>query len=173
MIGHPKKVDCAIAALSPMAMLACAWTIAIMAGPSGAHSLMQIPSAQLCPLTGAVVIDGDTLDVDIALPFDVVLRNQRLRCSDFDAWESTRRRRTIEITEAELAKGQRASTELRDMLKSADGLWIRSAWPTERDAYGRILAVVYVDPKDGGMQQLATWMRNMGHVRGERTQSDN
>ena len=36
-------------------------------------------------------VDGDTVDVDIDLGFDVVLKKQRVRLSGIDAWESRTR----------------------------------------------------------------------------------
>ena len=36
-------------------------------------------------------VDGDTVDVDIDLGFDVVLKKQRVRLYGIDAWESRTR----------------------------------------------------------------------------------
>ena len=36
-------------------------------------------------------VDGDTVDVDIDLGFDVVLKKQRVRLHGIDAWESRTR----------------------------------------------------------------------------------
>ena len=62
---------------------------------------------------GGRVIDGDTLQIEtIVLPWDVALLNQRVRIADFDAWESSRRRRSVNVTDEEVVKGKRATQEL-------------------------------------------------------------
>ena len=47
-------------------------------------------------------VDGDTVDVDIDLGFDVILKKQRVRLHGIDAWES--RTRDLEEKEKGLTK---------------------------------------------------------------------
>lgn len=85
------------------------------------------------------VVDGDTVDIDIDLGFDVVLSNQRVRLYGIDTPES----RTRDLTEKRFGKA--AAKYLADHLEQ--GATIK----THKDAkgkYGRILGefIVY-DPE--------------------------
>jgi len=78
------------------------------------------------------VVDGDTVDVDIDLGFDVILKNQRVRLAGIDAPES----RTRDLVEKQF--GLLAKEVVQDML--SEGLIVLSC--TEYDSkgkFGRIL----------------------------------
>jgi micrococcal nuclease len=80
------------------------------------------------------IIDGDTIDVDIDLGFDITLA-QRVRLKDIDAAET----RTKDLTEK--AQGLVAKTWLEKEL-SREGEWIIET--TKEDKYGRILGTLYL-----------------------------
>ena len=56
-------------------------------------------------------VDGDTVDVDIDLGFDVVLKKQRVRLHGIDAWES--RTRDLEEKEKGLLPRSSVRTSVR------------------------------------------------------------
>ena len=80
------------------------------------------------------VIDGDTLDADIDLGFNITL-TQRIRLKDIDAAET----RTKDL--AEKAEGLAAKAWLEKEL-SREGEWIIET--TKEDKYGRILGTLYL-----------------------------
>ncbi len=92
-----------------------------------------------------IVLDGDTFRSDLHLGFDVVLHDQTVRIHNFDAWEVSRKRRTVTIDNAELEKGEKAKQALAAMLHSAKRVEVVESG--ERDPYGRRSCAVYVDGK--------------------------
>lgn len=115
------------------------------------------------PLQNIRVIDGDTIQADIVLPWAVTLRAQMIRASDYDAWESTKRRQSVEVTDEEVRLGERA-TEALDRLQKGTTLYARP--DTEpRDNYGRVLARLYYEDRDGRLHAVADVMRDGGHLR--------
>lgn len=112
----------------------------------------------------AAPIDGDTIVGSIHFPWGVTLRDQTIRAATFDAWESARYRRTVEITDEELRKGRRATEALSDLLDSGR-LYVSPVRP-ERDAYGRVLAKWMV-VRDGERIDVGRWMKERGHCRPE------
>lgn len=118
----------------------------------------------LYEITVRRVKDGDTLVADIHLPFDITLRKQDIRCNDYDAWESSRARRSVEVTDAEIERGKAAAADLKKLLDSADRVWIRPDEDDARDVYGRILGGIAIE-KDGRKFSLAAWMSERGHLR--------
>jgi micrococcal nuclease len=80
------------------------------------------------------IIDGDTVDVDIDLGFNITL-SQRVRLKDINAPEI----RTLNTEEK--AKGLAAKEWLQKEL-SREGEWIIET--TKEDKYGRILGTLYL-----------------------------
>jgi len=84
------------------------------------------------------VVDGDTIDVDIDLGFDISL-TKRVRLSGVDTPES----RTTDLKEKTLG------LEVKDWLKkNLDGkkdILIKTELPDSTEKYGRILGRLYVD----------------------------
>lgn len=110
-------------------------------------------------LVNCKVVDADTITADCILGFDVVLLKQTIRCSDFDAYESSRARRTVgTITAEELAKGREAKAELIKLIAESKTVWVMPQ--KRRDAYGRRLGRVFIDSKP-----LAEWATARGYVR--------
>ena len=86
------------------------------------------------------IIDGDTIDVDLDLGFDVVLKKQRIRLYGINTPES----RTRDLEEKRY--GLAAKARLRELIESADSLTIKTSIDGKaRGKYGRILGTIFVD----------------------------
>jgi endonuclease YncB( thermonuclease family) len=125
--------------------------------PVASHNL----AGALCEVTR--VIDGDTLEVDIIFSWDLTLRNQTVRCLGYDAWESSKRRRSVKVTDEEVAKGKLATSAFAKLLDSASAVYLVPG-KRPRGPYGRILATVMCRV-DGRRVDVADWMMSHGHVR--------
>jgi micrococcal nuclease len=84
------------------------------------------------------VVDGDTIDVDIDLGFNVSY-SQRVRLAGIDTPES----RTKDKFEKSL--GLESKEFLKNKLKDAEGIVIKTEKPDSSEKYGRILGWLYVD----------------------------
>ena len=84
------------------------------------------------------VVDGDTIDVDIDLGFNVSF-SQRVRLAGIDTPES----RTTD--KKEKALGLEAKEYLKKQLKDAKSVVIRTEKMDSSEKYGRILGWLYVD----------------------------
>lgn len=113
-------------------------------------------------MTGVRVVDGDTIRGDVVLPFGITLRDQTIRALEYDAWESSRARRTVKITDEELAKGREAKAQFAKLV--ASGRVFVEPGRQERDPYGRLLARVWVHSEDAWIS-LAVWGKSKGYDR--------
>ncbi|CAG1020594.1 Thermonuclease [Patescibacteria group bacterium] len=86
------------------------------------------------------VVDGDTIDVDIDLGFDISL-NKRVRLAGIDTPES-RSKNAIEKKYGLEAKDW-LKQQLKD--KSVDMIRIKTEKPDSTEKYGRILGWLYLD----------------------------
>jgi micrococcal nuclease len=84
------------------------------------------------------VVDGDTIDVDIDLGFNVSY-TQRVRLAGIDTPES----RTKDLKEKAL--GLEVKDYLSKRLKDAKVIVIKTELPDSTEKYGRILGWIYVD----------------------------
>ena len=84
------------------------------------------------------VVDGDTIDVDIDLGFNVSFY-QRVRLAGIDTPES----RTKDKYEKEL--GLEVKKKLGEYLANANDIVIRTEKPDSTEKYGRILGWLYID----------------------------
>ena len=84
------------------------------------------------------VIDGDTVDVDIDLGFNVSY-SQRVRLAGIDTPES----RTKDKFEKTL--GLEAKEYIKAKLKDAENIIIKTQLPDSSEKYGRILGWLYVN----------------------------
>lgn len=135
------------------------WLAAILIAVAMAVLFVWLSTAAIgADARNIVITDGDTFKCDIALGFDVVLHDQSVRIKGFDAWESTRRRRTVRVTERELGKGLEAKAALANLLHHAEHVGLVEA--DGRDPYGRRLLWVYADGKEVG-----AILRAQGHER--------
>lgn len=84
------------------------------------------------------VVDGDTIDVDIDLGFNVSY-TQRVRLAGIDTPES----RTLDATEKAL--GLEVKEFLKHSLEGVLDIVIRTEKPDSTEKYGRILGWIYVN----------------------------
>ena len=90
------------------------------------------------------VIDGDTIDVDIHLGFDVVLSKQRIRLYGIDTPESRTRNKEEKI------RGLISKDYVKDNCYVGSTIRLQSK---ERGKFGRILGVIYKDGDTISMNQ--------------------
>jgi micrococcal nuclease len=84
------------------------------------------------------IVDGDTIDVDIDLGFNVSFY-QRVRLAGIDTPES----RTTNKAEKEL--GLEVKKKLGELLANAENVVIRTEKPDSTEKYGRVLGWLYID----------------------------
>ena len=84
------------------------------------------------------VVDGDTIDVDIDLGFDISI-TKRVRLAGIDTPES----RTT--NKQEKALGLEVKELLKKKLKEAKQIVIRTEKPDSSEKYGRVLGWLYLD----------------------------
>jgi micrococcal nuclease len=84
------------------------------------------------------IVDGDTIDVDIDLGFDISF-SSRVRLAGIDTPES---RTTDKI---EKALGLESKEYLKKKLKDAKSVIIRTEKMNSSEKYGRILGWIYID----------------------------
>jgi micrococcal nuclease len=102
------------------------------------------------------VVDGDTIDVDIDLGFDISF-SSRVRLAGIDTPES----RTAD--KAEKALGMEAKAYLKHAIDSAKSVVIKTEKMDSSEKYGRILGWVYLD---GDTESINDKMINDGHAWG-------
>jgi micrococcal nuclease len=106
------------------------------------------------------IVDGDTIDVDIDLGFDISF-SSRVRLAGIDTPES----RTAD--KMEKALGLEAKAYLKNAIDSAKTVVIKTEKMDSSEKYGRILANVYVDEQYPEKQpvkkiHLNQWMLDNG-----------
>lgn len=84
------------------------------------------------------VVDGDTIDVEIDLGFDI-FTNKRIRLSGIDCPES----RTTDLNEKRL--GAEAKEYLKHLVGNASNVIVKTSVTDTYEKYGRVLGKVYVD----------------------------
>lgn len=92
------------------------------------------------------VIDGDTIDVDIDLGFDISI-TKRVRLAGIDTPES----RTSD--KAEKVLGLEVKELLKKTLKDAKNVVIRTEKPDSSEKYGRVLGWLFVDGAPDSLNQ--------------------
>lgn len=102
------------------------------------------------------VVDGDTIDVDIDLGFDISF-SSRVRLAGIDTPES----RTTD--KAEKALGMEAKAYLKAAIDNAKSVVIKTEKMDSSEKYGRILGWVYLD---GDTVSINDHMINDGHAWG-------
>lgn len=109
--------------------------------------------------------DADTFMADIYLGFGVVLKDRVIRIAEYDAWEVSRNRRTLKLTDEqwleEITKGKAAKLALEELIGEADKVEVQEV--AEKDPYGRLLLRVYADGVSVGET-----LRAQGHERTEK-----
>ena len=102
------------------------------------------------------VVDGDTIDVDIDLGFDISFTS-RVRLAGIDTPES----RTAD--KAEKALGLEAKAFLKNAIDSSKTVVIKTEKIDSSEKYGRILGWVFLDGSDKSINEE---MINAGHAWG-------
>ena len=92
------------------------------------------------------VVDGDTIDVDIDLGFNVSYF-QRVRLAGIDTPES----RTTDLREKEL--GLQSKEWLKKKLDGAENIIIKTQKPDSTEKYGRILGWLFVDDAEKSVNE--------------------
>ena len=84
------------------------------------------------------VVDGDTIDVEIDLGFDISI-TKRVRLAGIDSPES----RTTDKMEKSL--GLESKAKLKQILDTAKIVVIKTEKPDSSEKYGRVLGWLYID----------------------------
>ena len=92
------------------------------------------------------VVDGDTIDVDIDLGFDISY-TQRVRLAGIDTPES----RTTDKKEKEL--GLEVKDKLKKAIDAATSVVIKTEKPDSSEKYGRILGWIFLDDNKVSINQ--------------------
>jgi micrococcal nuclease len=92
------------------------------------------------------VVDGDTIDVDIDLGFNITYY-QRVRLAGIDTPES----RTTDKKEKEL--GLEVKDKLKSAIDAASKIIIKTEKPDSSEKYGRILGWVFLDDNKVSINQ--------------------
>ena len=119
----------------------------------------RLPDGNRYAIKVLTVHDADTFTADIDLGFGLTYKNQSCRLYNFDAWEVSRTRTSVTVTDAEIIRGKQARDVLRRMLAEAKTVMVVSRKPV-REKYGRLLVSIECDGKD-----VATILRAQGFER--------
>lgn len=114
--------------------------------------------------------DGDTGQVDIILPFPpgLILEDQDCRFQGYDAWESSKRRTAVRVTDEEVRKGKIAAAALTELAANADKAYLAPV-AEGQFSYGRQEGYLILWD-DGKEIDVAAWMKSHGHCRPEEPQ---
>jgi micrococcal nuclease len=92
------------------------------------------------------IVDGDTIDVDIDLGFNVSF-TQRVRLAGIDTPES----RTTDLKEKAL--GLEVKEYLKHLLEDAEDIVIQTEKPDSSEKYGRILGWLFINDEDTSLNE--------------------
>jgi micrococcal nuclease len=92
------------------------------------------------------IVDGDTIDVDIDLGFNVSY-TQRVRLAGIDTPES----RTTDLKEKAL--GLEVKEYLKHLLEDAEDIVIQTEKPDSSEKYGRILGWLFINDEDTSLNE--------------------
>lgn len=111
------------------------------------------------------VHDGDTMTGTIVFPWNVALVDVKIRAVDYDAYEISRTRKTVVITDDEIAKGKMATIKLRDLCQSSR-IMVSPPSGNQFDVYGRNLVYIFYQADgDGPFLSLSDWMKDNDFIR--------
>ena len=104
------------------------------------------------------VVDGDTVDALIDVGFDIWFK-KRIRFKGVDTWES----RTRNLEEKALGLKAKARTkELLEKISSKSGYFRIRSYGLGK--YGRVLADVFIEDKDGKQWNINQTLISEGHA---------
>lgn len=107
--------------------------------------------------------DGDTMRVRVHFPWGISLE-ENVRCLGYNAWEVTKGRRTVKVTDDEVKKGKFALQQVQSLIQGNRVFISPESEAGTRDPYGRLLAFVRVE-SGGQLIRLEQWMFDKGHCR--------
>lgn len=133
--------------------------------PLSAPRFPQEMESNLYKVEDIQVYDGDTITATVQLGFQVALTQQAIRLAGFDAWEISRTRQTVEVTDEEIEKGKKAKAYLSELIgKNPDKVFLRPVG-SGRGAYGRLQGELMIYGSYG-RAEVASLMKLNGHDRG-------
>ena len=97
------------------------------------------------------VVDGDTIDVDLDLGFDIIYKC-RVRLYGIDTPESRTRDKD------EKARGKLAAKFLQDAISNGNHVILQTQLKDSKGKFGRVLASVIVDGIDINQQMIEKYM---------------
>ena len=97
------------------------------------------------------VVDGDTIDVDLDLGFDIIYKC-RVRLYGIDTPESRTRNKDEKV------RGKLASKFLQDAINNGDHVILRTQLKDSKGKFGRVLASVIVDGIDINQSMVTNHM---------------
>ena len=104
------------------------------------------------------VVDGDTIDAMIDIGFDIWIK-RRIRYKGIDTWES----RTRDLEEKKKGLAAKARTkELLESISSKPGFFRIKSHGVGK--YGRVLAEIYIQDKEGNTINVNKKLINEGHA---------
>lgn len=108
------------------------------------------------------VVDGDTFKVEIIVPeFDVKILNQIIRADNYDAFETSKRRQSVEVTDEEVRQGKECKKFITTLLLS-NKLYVV---PHGHDVYGRRLCRLFLSENGKEFIDVADIMQEAGFIR--------
>jgi endonuclease YncB( thermonuclease family) len=108
------------------------------------------------------VMDGDTLEATVKFPWGVMVR-KKFRAVDYDACESSKRRRSVKVTDEEVKIGKKATQEFKKLLSENELIIDTDKGKT--DLYGRPLVIFYYEKDDGSVSSVREWMESKKFLR--------
>ena len=127
--------------------------------------LTQTPPTNLYRLDVLKVYDGDTITANVDLGFQVGLTARSIRLAGYDAPEISRTRQTVEVTDAEIARGKLAKAALTALLEANPGRVYLRPEGSGVGVYNRLLGYVVIYPKTGPPIDVAEYMLSHGFNR--------
>ena len=126
--------------------------------------IVALAQPQTCavPLADVRIHDGDTIHASLDLPFGLTIRDKTIRAADYDAYELSRARRTVNVTGVEIERGKRAKAALEELFAQGTPYATDTG---KQDVYGRLLAVLWVKTREGRWVEVAAEMRRQAHTR--------
>lgn len=127
----------------------------------------QLPALNLYRIRGGVWHDADTLNkATVDGPWVMALQGVNCRAYGFDAWEVTRQRQTVDVSDEEVAKGKRALAALVALLDGAELYGRQPQGQPAFGAYSRLQVEFWLyHPSTGRWTSLAEWAAENGHTR--------
>lgn len=105
------------------------------------------------------VIDGDTIQGTIQLPWAISMSNRIVRLLDYDAWETRH-----PASDDEIAKGLVAKTTLQGLIKQIPIAVIETGLRSFDD-FGRVLGRLILINEKGVELNIADYMKQNGHTK--------